>query len=78
MSRSKRKTPILGMTTARSEAASKAEWHRRHRREERARLGAEGAEYVARSHKEHSSPWLMDKDGKQYCGDSTDSRHMRK
>lgn len=78
MSRSKRKSPILGITTAETEAADKAKWHRRHRREERARLTAEGQEYVARSHREHSSPWLMDKDGKKYWGGAIGSKHMRK
>src|SRR5580692_7140365 len=68
MSRSKRKTPITGITTAETEADEKAKWHRRHRREERARLKTEGQDYIARSHKEHSNPWLMGKDGKTYWG----------
>jgi len=78
MSRSKRKTPILGITTAETEATDKAKWHRRHRREERARLGAEGVDYVARSHREHSDPWVMDKDGKKYYGLTLGSPYMRK
>jgi hypothetical protein len=49
MSRSKRKTPILGITTAETEASDKVKWHWRHRREERARLDAEGRDYAARS-----------------------------
>lgn len=78
MSRSKRKNPIMGITTAESEAAGKAEWHRRHRREERARLKSEAEGYVARSHREHSDPWSMEKDGKKYWAGAIGSRHMRK
>ena len=77
MSRSKRKTPITAITTAVSEACEKAKWHRRHRREERSRLRASGLEYVARSHREHSDPWMMEKDGKKYHSDMPD-HEMRK
>lgn len=66
MSRSKRKTPITGITTAETEKADKAAWHRRHRHAEKVRLNASGIEYVDRSHKEHSDPWSMSKDGKKY------------
>jgi hypothetical protein len=77
MSRSKRKTPITAITTAISEATEKARWHRRHRREERARLRTSGTEYVARSHREHSDPWTMAKDGKKFWP-ALPERHMRK
>jgi hypothetical protein len=77
MSRSRRKTPITAITTAVSEAWEKAKWHRRHRREERARLRASGTEFVARSHREHSDPWTMGKDGKKYWAELSD-REMRK
>jgi hypothetical protein len=78
MSRSKRKSPITPVTCSESEAWDKAEWHRRHRREERERLKTEGANYVPRSHKEHSSPWTMDKDGKIYRGMQAVPKDMRK
>ncbi|MEM5459644.1 hypothetical protein VSR69_33030 [Paraburkholderia phytofirmans] len=78
MSHSKRKTPITAMTTAVSEAWKKAKWHRRHRREERARLKVEAEGYVPRSHREHSSPWTMEKDGKLYLGSEADPKEMRK
>lgn len=78
MSRSKRKNPILGITTAKTEAPEKAQWHRRHRHEERARLIAAGEEYVARSHREYSDPWSMEKDGKKYWGAAIGSKYMRK
>lgn len=78
MSRSKRNVPILGITTAETEASEKAKWHRRHRREERARLASDAENYVARSHREHSDPWTMDKDGKKYWGTALGSKQMRK
>lgn len=78
MSRSKRKNPILGITTAETESSEKAKWHRRHRREERVRLKTDAEGYVARSHREHSDPWTMDKDGKKYWGGAIGSRYMRK
>jgi hypothetical protein len=67
MSRSRRKTPIFGYTTSVSEAADKAIWHRRHRR----------ADYIARSHRAHSNPWMMDKDGKHWWA-GAQPRDMRK
>ncbi|MFM0531291.1 hypothetical protein PQR13_06455 [Paraburkholderia strydomiana] len=43
-----------------------------------ARLSSQGEDYVERSHREHSDPWSMEKDGKKYWGDAISSRHMRK
>jgi hypothetical protein len=68
MSRSRRKTPMTGVTTAASEKADKAAWRRRHRHAEKMRLDGAGSEYVARSYREHSDPWSMSKDGKRYWG----------
>jgi len=78
MSRSKRKTPIVPVTTADSEAWDKAKWHRRHRREERARLKVDAESYVPRSHRKHSGPWRMEKDGKIYWGSEANPKEMRK
>jgi hypothetical protein len=78
MSRSRRRTPILGITTAETEATDKAKWHRRHRRNERVRLSATGEDYVKRSHREHSDPWSMEKDGKNYWAGALGSKYMRK
>lgn len=65
MARSRRKTPITGITTAVSEAADKAAWHRRWRRGEKQRLNVDSqAEPV--NHHGYSSQWAMDKDGKRY------------
>jgi hypothetical protein len=78
MSRSERRTPITGVTTAVSEADDKAKWHRRHRREERARLKSSAEDYVPQSHREHSDPWSMDKDGKKYWGSDVAPKLIRK
>lgn len=78
MSRSKRKTPIRGVTTSESEAQDKAQWHRRHRRIEATRLKTESTDYEPRSHREQSDPWKMDKDGKRYWGRDAAPDLMRK
>jgi hypothetical protein len=65
VSRSKRKTPIMGMTSAVSEAQDKAIWHRAYRRTERQRLQSQPFS-EPRGFREFSDPWSMDKDGKQY------------
>jgi hypothetical protein len=70
MSKSRRKTPIFGHTTSVSEAKDKAIWHRRHRRAERSEIKLAGVDYIARSHRAHSDPWLMDKDGKRWWAEA--------
>jgi hypothetical protein len=77
VSRSRKKTPICGFTSADSEAEDKAIWHRRYRRGEDVQLRTEALEFVAHHRNQYSSTSRMDKDGKQYFG----SRHpelMRK
>ncbi len=76
VSRSKRKTPIMGMTSAVSEAQDKAIWHRAYRRAERQRLQSQPFS-DPHSFREFSDPWGMDKDGKQYC-EKMPARWMRK
>jgi hypothetical protein len=60
MSRSRKKTPIGGITTAVSEKKDKQLWHRKMRRAQRMNPEADLQEH------EFSNPWQMDKDGKQY------------
>jgi len=76
VSRSKRKRPILGITTADSEAQDKAIWHRAYRRAERQRLQSTPFS-EPRHFREFSDPWSMDKDGKRYCANVL-ARWMRK
>jgi hypothetical protein len=47
-------------------------------REERACLRSDADNYIVLSHREHSDPWTMDKDGKKYWGTALGSKHMRK
>lgn len=73
MSRSRRRTPIFGITTARSEKQDKKTWHRKLRVKSRIQLLAvdEGAPDAAENlilvhAREVSNPWSMAKDGKRY------------
>ena len=60
MSRSRKKTPVIGIA-AESERADKARWHRRMRARERLAL-AQSKEMP--DIKEVSNPWYMGKDGR--------------
>lgn len=66
MSRSQRKNPIHGITTARSEADDKRIWHGRWRCTERDKLVKLDHEedYITAHKNEVSNPWVMEKDGK--------------
>lgn len=68
MSRSLRKKPIFGHTTARSEADDKRLWHKRWRASERDGLAKVGADtdHVTVHRNAVSSTWGMDKDGKAW------------
>jgi hypothetical protein len=78
MTRSRKKTPITGMTTAESEKAEKLAAHKRERRRVRQTIQSDpGAEILPHT-REVSSPWLMAKDGKQYLGTQAKPEHLRK
>jgi hypothetical protein len=68
MSRSFRKTPIVGNTTAHSEKWDKKQWHQRHRKAVRQRLSTTDDldDYVDVDIRESSNPWSMNKDGRHY------------
>ena len=68
MSRSRKKTPVCGMTTAKSEKDDKKRWHRKARR-----LRKQSDEVIL--DKEVSDVWSMAKDGKQYLSKKTLDRH---
>ncbi len=80
MSRSRRHTPVCGITTARSEKADKRQAHRR--------LRARTRSVAARAHSETdtvwpglrdvSDPWAMAKDGKRPFNPVRWPRLMRK
>lgn len=64
MTRSRRKTPIVGMTTAESDARFKAAEHRRERAAVKIALNT-GADVP--DPRLFGDPCKSDKDGKQYC-----------
>ncbi len=68
MSRSRRKTPIFGHTSARSEADDKRLWHKRWRSRERDQLAVlePDADPLPVHRQAVSSPWSMAKDGKHW------------
>jgi hypothetical protein len=77
MSRSRRKTPIIGITSADSDKPFKVSEHRAERRSYRARLAVTLDQDDRRLHAtDYGNPNLSDKDGKQYCPDTV--REMRK
>lgn len=70
MSRSRRKTPIIGHTTCRSEKQDKQIWHRRWRARERTAMNGIAPElldtFLPLLENQVRSVWAMGKDGKQY------------
>jgi hypothetical protein len=70
MSRSRRKTPIFGITTATSERKDKQHWHRRWRLRERMALRKLNLQqldaHMSVDRKLAGNVWAMAKDGRQY------------
>ena len=65
MSRSKKKHPIHGITSAASEKEDKKNWHRAFRRKNAQLLQSPDADETQFPiPREMSDPWKMDKDGK--------------
>ncbi len=77
MSRSRRKTPVAGITTSDSEKQDKRRANRKLRRRVRAILPAE-PDAVLPDLREVSSVWGFDKDGKQRFDPESHPRLMRK
>jgi hypothetical protein len=75
MSRSRRKTPICGMSTAPSDKAFKTAEHKRARRAVNAR---DLAQDDAPSHKKFGNQWAAPKDGKQWIDAGRFPEIMRK
>lgn len=70
MSRSRRKTPIVGHTTSRNEREDKKLWHQRWRTRERTALASASPDALSAHHalleNQVSSVWSMGKDGRSY------------
>lgn len=78
MSRSKKKTPVSGYTTASSEKEDKRKNNRKVRKAVRQVLaGDPHAEVLPHEH-ELTNPWLMDKDGKGRFDPAQFPKGMRK
>jgi hypothetical protein len=70
MSRSRRKTPIIGITSAPSDKPWKVAEHKRERRVTRAVLALSLDGDDARLHgRNYGDPWCSEKDGKAYWPD---------
>lgn len=78
MSRSRKKTPINGITTARSEKRDKLAAHRRERREIRSRLSTESEPDMLPHRLEIANVWSFAKDGKKYQTGRIDPGDLRK
>lgn len=79
MSRSRRKTPIVGHTTCGSEREDKKLWHQRWRTRERTALTSASPEALSAHlpllENQASSVWSMGKDGRSYWPVKRQSRH---
>ncbi|MFO0452608.1 MAG: hypothetical protein ACK52I_28805 [Pseudomonadota bacterium] len=78
MTRSRRKHPAGGLTSAPSDKADKVRAHRRERRVVRERIHAEKEEARMPHRRELSDPWTYAKDGKRYDRGCTDRRVLGK
>jgi hypothetical protein len=78
MARSKRKTPIRGITTAQSEKKDKQSAHRRYRRKVKAALQQVSDAAIFPHIRELSDPWSMGKDGKVRFDPTKYPKDMRK
>ncbi|RPI73311.1 MAG: hypothetical protein EHM38_00615 [Geobacteraceae bacterium] len=78
MTRSRKKTPITGITTAESEKAEKLAAHKRERRRVRQTIQSDPNAEILPHTREWSSPWLMAKDGKIYHGARVEPKVLRK
>lgn len=78
MARSYRKTPVTGITTARSEKQDKKIWHSRMRAATRTHLLSGGDPDVMPIEREVSNVWSFGKDGKQRFSPAKHPKLMRK
>ncbi|HEX2095158.1 MAG TPA: hypothetical protein VHG28_22360 [Longimicrobiaceae bacterium] len=78
MSRSRRRTPIGGISSADSEKQDKRQANRRIRRTVRQVLHQDPAGEMLPHEKELSNPWTMSKDGKRWFDPERYPREMRK
>jgi hypothetical protein len=78
MAKSKRKTPVVGITTAVSEKEDKRIANRAERRINKALLSGTDDVLILKSKREVSNVWSFDKDGKQRIDPQKYPKAMRK
>ncbi len=78
MARSRKKTPVISVTTARSEKADKRLTHRVERRTNKVILGMTKDDVALKQVRELSDPWCFGKDGKRYVDPKKCVRELRK
>jgi hypothetical protein len=78
MSRSRRKTPVSGITTAESEKSDKRIYNRRYRHAAKQLLSIDPKLEPVPPLRAFSDPWLMDKDGKHRFDPKSHPKLMRK
>lgn len=80
MSRSRKKRPITGTTTARSEKGWKKDWHQAERHHVRQRLHVTADDTDRRIHRRpFGDPWAAPKDGKtDWTGSDYEAKARRK
>jgi len=78
MSRSKKRTPVCGMTAATSEKQDKRKYNRRYRRACNVALQMATDECLLPLLREQSNIWAMDKDGKNWFDAKLFPELMRK
>ncbi len=78
MSRSRRKSPVMGVTCARSEEDDKQLYNRALRRINRRKLAEAGENAIYRNKREIMDVWSMNKDGKMRFNPEIEAKWMRK
>jgi len=78
MARSRKKTPIAGIASAKSEKADKLAAHRKERRKVRSRLSTDAEPEILPHRREVGNVWSFAKDGKKYQTGRPDPRDLRK
>jgi hypothetical protein len=78
MARSRKKTPMSGITSAKSEKADKLSAHRKERRKVRSRLSTDVEPDILPHRREVGDVWSFAKDGKKYQTGRANPRDMRK
>lgn len=78
MSRSRRKQPVAGITSAPSEKDDKVQAHKRIRRHAAQTLATIQDDSTVRDARELSNPWVMAKDGKLRFDPEKSPKGMRK